>query len=152
MRHHRLGGLFPKSSKTAVWWRFEAWIIVTTKRHKKKRIQDIEDHVWIMIYYILPAKKLVKGWSYFCYLEKKSWNHNRQAWIRKVTTKRHKQEKNSRLYFIYESWYIISYNIYPAKKLVKMARHTFACNSATSFLNGESNHRKRKCCKLIWEK
>ena len=30
----------------------------------------------------------------------------------------------------------MSYNIYPAKKLVKMAGHTFACNSVTSFLNG----------------
>ena len=47
----------------------------------------------------------------------------------------------------------MSYNIYPAKKLVKMAGHTFACNSVTSFLKGGgSNHRTPKCCKLILEK
>ena len=120
MRRHLLGGLSPKSSKTAVWWRFEAWIIVTTKRHKKKRIQDIVDHVWIMIYYIFPAKKLVKGWSYFCYLEKKSWNHNRQAWIRKVTTKRHKKEKNSRHCTSYINHDILCHIIYiPPKNSLK---------------------------------
>ena len=61
MRHHLLGGLSPKSSKTAVWRWFEAWIIVTTKKEKNLR------HCTSYIYYIYHVKKTREiDWSFLC--------------------------------------------------------------------------------------
>ena len=113
MRHHLLGGLSPKSSKTAVWRWFEAWIIVTTKKEKNLRHCTSYILYWPVILMLatvwtnfendgraITGNGNAESWKYL-------WNHNKQAWIWKVTIKRNNNNKKKFKNFIYESWYII---------------------------------------------